>query len=146
MLLLEAGPTFISRNTDNQQSFALISEVKDSKPPRLDKLIPALVLVLAMLIMVAIGPVLFPEQNMSSLLVCGLVTSIIMVTFRILSQQECRDAVNWEVYVTIACAFGIGTAMTNSVREQPNLNRFHHLVPRFNELICFCLFYRDLQA
>lgn len=114
VLLLEAGPTFISRNTDNQQSFALISEVKDSKPPRLDKLIPALVLVLAMLIMVAIGPVLFPEQNMSSLLVCGLVTSIIMVTFRILSQQECRDAVNWEVYVTIACAFGIGTAMTNS--------------------------------
>lgn len=50
VLLLEAGPTFISRNTDNQQSFALISEVKDSKPPRLDKLIPALVLVLVMLI------------------------------------------------------------------------------------------------
>lgn len=62
MLLLEAGPTFISRNIDNQRSFALISEVKDSKPPRLDKLIPALVLVGAMLIVVAIGPVLFPEQ------------------------------------------------------------------------------------
>jgi uncharacterized protein with PhoU and TrkA domain len=28
VLLLEAGPTFISRNTDNQHSFALISEVK----------------------------------------------------------------------------------------------------------------------
>lgn len=62
VLLLEAGPTFISRNIDNQRSFALISEVKDSKPPRLDKLIPALVLVGAMLIVVAIGPVLFPEQ------------------------------------------------------------------------------------
>jgi len=114
VLLLEAGPTFISRNTHNQQSFALISEVKDSKPPRLDKLIPALMLVIAMLIIVAIGPAFFPEQNMSSLLVCGLVTSIIMVCFRILSQQECRDAINWEVYVTIACAFGIGTAMENS--------------------------------
>jgi len=88
--------------------------VKDSKPPRLDKLIPALVLVLAMLVTVAIAPQLFPEQNLSSLLVCGLLTSIIMVSFRILSQQECRDAVNWEVYVTIACAFGLGTAMTNS--------------------------------
>ena len=74
VLLLEAGPTFISRNIDNQQSFALISEVKDSKPPRLDKLVPALVLVLAMLIIVAIGPTFFPNQNMSSLLVCGLVT------------------------------------------------------------------------
>jgi len=113
-LLLEAGPTFISRNMDNQKSFALISEVKDSKPPRLDKLIPALVLTIVMLIVVAIGPVLFPEQNMSSLLVSGLVTSFIMVCLGILSQQECRDAVNWDVYVTIACAFGIGTAMENS--------------------------------
>lgn len=114
VLLLEAGPTFISRNADNQHSFALISEVKDSKPPRLNKLIPALLLVLAMLIIVAIGPALFPDQNMSSLLVCGLVTSVIMVGLGILSQQECRDAVNWDVYVTIACAFGIGKAMENS--------------------------------
>ncbi|KAL7540472.1 hypothetical protein ACHAXR_010131, partial [Thalassiosira sp. AJA248-18] len=114
VLLLEAGPTFISRNTDNQQSFALISEVKDSKPPRLDKLIPALALVLSMLIIVAIGPALFPDQNMKSLLVCGLVTSIIMVICKILSQQECRDSINWDVYVTIACAFGIGKAMENS--------------------------------
>ena len=106
MLLLEAGPTFISRNVENQHSFALISEVKDSKPPRLNKLIPALVLTLAMLIVVAIGPALFPDQNMSSLLVCGLVVAFIMVCLGILSQQECRDAVNWEVYVTIACAFG----------------------------------------
>ncbi|KAL7518562.1 hypothetical protein ACHAWX_003377 [Stephanocyclus meneghinianus] len=106
VLLLEAGPTFISRNTDNQHSFALISEVKDSKPPRLNKLIPALVLVVAMLAVVTAG--------VSSLLVCGLITCIIMVTFGIISQQECREAVNWEVYVTIACAFGIGTALTNS--------------------------------
>lgn len=113
VLLLEAGPTFISRNIDNQRSFALISEVKDSKPPRLDKLIPALVLVGAMLIVVAIGPVLFPEQNCSSLLTMGLLTSIVMVSMDMLSQQECRDAINWEVYITIACAFGIGTAMEN---------------------------------
>lgn len=113
-MLLEAGPTFISRNQDNQHSFALISEVKDSKPPRLDKFIPALVLTLVMLIVVAIGPGLFPDQNMSSLLVCGLVTAFIMVSFGMLSQQECRDAVDWEIYVTIACAFGIGAAMERS--------------------------------
>ena len=55
VLLLEAGPTFISRNTDNQKSFALISEVKDSKPPRLSLLIPAVLLVLAMLVIVTLG-------------------------------------------------------------------------------------------
>lgn len=36
-----------------------------------------------------------------------------MVSMDMLSQQECRDAINWEVYITIACAFGIGTAMEN---------------------------------
>ena len=68
-----------------------------------------------MLGIVAIGPMLFPEQNISSLLVCGLVVSFIFVCLGMLSQQECRDAVDWVVYVTIACAFGIGTAMENSV-------------------------------
>ncbi|EED91156.1 hypothetical protein THAPSDRAFT_269063 [Thalassiosira pseudonana CCMP1335] len=106
VLLLEAGPTFISRNTDNQHSFALISEVKDSKPPRLNKLVPAVALVVAMLAITTAG--------VSSLLVLGLITTIIMVCIGILSQQECRDAVNWDVYVTIASAFGIGTALTNS--------------------------------
>lgn len=106
VLLLEAGPTFISRNTDNQHSFALISEVADSKPPRLDKLIPAIVLVVAMLAVVTAG--------VSSLLVCGLITAMIMVRTGILSQQEARDSVSWDVYVTIACAFGIGIALTNS--------------------------------
>ena len=104
--------------------------LSDSKPPRLNKLVPALVLVLAMLIIVAIGPALFPDQNIQSLLVCGLVTSIIMVCFGILSQQECRDAVNWEVYVTIACAFGIGTAMENSVRKLFDLNELLAHFPR----------------
>ena len=114
VLLLEAGPTFLAQNSENQHSFALISEVKDSKPPRLNKLIPALVLLLVMLVVVALAPALFPDQNMGSLLVCGLVVSAIYVTFGILSQQEVRDAVNWDVYVTIASAFGIGAAMTES--------------------------------
>ena len=70
MLLLEAGPTFIQRNVDNQHSFALISKVRDSKPPRLEKLIPAVILVVAMLAVVMAG--------VSSLLVCGLITAFIM--------------------------------------------------------------------
>jgi di/tricarboxylate transporter len=52
--------------------------------------------------------------GVSSLLVCSLVASILMVMGGILSQQEVRDAINWEIYVTIASAFGIGTALTNS--------------------------------
>jgi di/tricarboxylate transporter len=37
-----------------------------------------------------------------------------MCAIGVLSQQEARDSINWEVYVTIASAFGIGTALVNS--------------------------------
>mmetsp|Transcript_5346 Transcript_5346/g.15593 ORF Transcript_5346/g.15593 Transcript_5346/m.15593 type:complete len:524 (-) Transcript_5346:162-1733(-) len=106
VLLLEAGPTFLARNADNAKSFALLSEVEDSAPPRLRLLIPALLLAFAMLAVFTAG--------VASLLVCALVAAILMVLIGILSQQEARDAVNWEIYVTIASAFGIGTALTNS--------------------------------
>lgn len=106
VLLLEAGPTFIQRNADNDRSFALLSEVEDSAPPRLRLLIPALALACAMLAVFTAG--------VASLLVCSLVAAILMVCIGILTQQEARDAVNWDIYITIACAFGIGTALTNS--------------------------------
>mmetsp|Transcript_14471 Transcript_14471/g.20628 ORF Transcript_14471/g.20628 Transcript_14471/m.20628 type:complete len:715 (-) Transcript_14471:17-2161(-) len=106
VLLLEAGPTFIKKSANGDDSFALLAEVEDSAPPRLKLLIPALGLSVAMLAVFTAG--------VAPLLVCGLITSMLMVMFGILSQQEVRDAINWEVYVTIACAFGIGTALTNS--------------------------------
>ena len=106
VLLLEAGPSFLKQNADNDNSFALLSEVEDSTPPRLKLLIPALLLAVAMLAVYTAG--------VASLLVCALVASILMVSCGILTQQEVRDAINWEIYVTIACAFGIGTALTNS--------------------------------
>jgi len=116
VLLLEAGPTFIARNTDNQRSFALISEVKDSQPPRLNKLKWALLITLIMLIFATIGPMIpsMENLNISNLFVLGLIASIVMVSAGIISQQECRDAVNWEVYITIASAYGIGSALTKS--------------------------------
>jgi di/tricarboxylate transporter len=109
VLLLEAGPTFIERNKDNDRAFALLAEVDNSAPPRLRFLIPALVIVAAMLIVVTLD-----FKGSPSLLVCALVAAILMVLLGIMSEKEARDAVNWEVYVTIACAFGIGTALTNS--------------------------------
>ena len=106
VLLLEAGPTFIRKNVHNDRSFALLAEVEDSAPPRLRLLIPALVLTAAMLIVYTAG--------VASLLVCALVASMLMVATGILSEHEAREAINWEVFVTIAAAFGIGTALVNS--------------------------------
>lgn len=106
VLLLEAGPTFIKRGVDNNRSFALLAEVEDSAPPRLRLLIPALFLTVAMLAVYTAG--------VAPLLVCALVASILMVCIGILSEQEARDAINWEIYIAIASAFGIGTALVNS--------------------------------
>ncbi|CAB9507029.1 Sodium/sulfate cotransporter [Seminavis robusta] len=106
VLLLEAGSAFIGKSAENERSFALLSEVKDSAPPRLRYLVPALIITLIMLIVATLG--------IASLLLCALVASILMVALGILTQQEARDAVNWEVYVTIACAFGIGEALVAS--------------------------------
>ena len=106
VLLLEAGPTFIKRSADSDRSFALLAEVEDSAPPRLSLLIPALVITAVMLIVFTAG--------VASLLVCALVASILMVVLGIMSEQEARDAVNWDVYITIAAAFGIGIALVNS--------------------------------
>jgi len=106
VLLLEAGPTFIERNTENDRSFALLSEVAGSAPPRLQLFWPALILTIVMLAVVTAG--------LTELIIAALIASGIMIAIGILSQQEARDAINWDVYVTIASAFGIGTALTNS--------------------------------
>jgi di/tricarboxylate transporter len=37
-----------------------------------------------------------------------------MVALGIVTQQEARDCLQWDLYVAIASAFGIGAAMVNS--------------------------------
>jgi uncharacterized protein with PhoU and TrkA domain len=49
VLLLEAGNTFIKGSADRDRSFVLLAEVEDSKPPRLHLLIPAILIIVAML-------------------------------------------------------------------------------------------------
>jgi len=107
VLLLEAGRSFMAKNSEgNNTSFVLLAEVEDSAPPRLRLLVPALLITVGMLAVFMAG--------LTSLLVSGLVASILMVVLGILSEQEARDAVNWDIYITIASAFGIGTALLNS--------------------------------
>jgi di/tricarboxylate transporter len=106
VLLLEAGSNFVKDNADNSRCFALLSEIEGSASPRMSLLIPSLFVTLVMLALYM--------ARVATLLETGLCASILMVYLGILTQQEARDAVNWEIYVTIASAFGIGTAMVNS--------------------------------
>jgi len=106
VLLLEAGPNFVKDHAESSHAFVLLSEVKDSSPPRLRHFVPAILITIAMLAVYTAGVL--------PLLVSSLLANMLMLIMGILSQQEARDAVNWEVFVTIASAFGIGTALTNS--------------------------------
>ena len=106
VLLLEAGPGFIAKSKDNDNSFALFAEVEDSAPPRLSLLLPALLIAVGMLVVFTAG--------LTDLITSALVASFLMVVLGILSEQETRDAVNWDIYISVGSAFGIGTALVNS--------------------------------
>jgi len=106
VLLLEAGPSFISKKVKHDRSFALVAEVEDSAPPRLRMLIPALIL--------TIGAYACYIANLSSLFGCAMVAAILMVALGILSESEARDAIKWDIYLTIAAASGIGSALVES--------------------------------
>jgi uncharacterized protein with PhoU and TrkA domain len=106
VLLLEAGPSFMSNKVKYDRSFALIAEVEDSSPPRLRMLIPALIL--------TVGAYGCYMGKLSSLWGCAMVAAILMVILGIMSESEARNAIQWSIYLTIASAFGIGTALVNS--------------------------------
>jgi di/tricarboxylate transporter len=112
VLVLEAGPSFIAKSAENDRSFALLAEVEDSAPPRLSLLIPALAIAALMLVVYTAG--------LTSFLVSALVASIFMIFLGILSEQEARHAVNWDIFITaeamanflvnVGTAVGIGDA------------------------------------
>ena len=106
VLLLEAGPSFMSTKVQQDRSFTLVAEVENSAPPRLRMVIPALILTLG-----AYGCFM---GNLSTLFGCAMVAAILMVALGIISESEARNAIRWEIYLTIASAFGIGTALVNS--------------------------------
>jgi hypothetical protein len=43
-----------------------------------------------------------------------MIAVILMVLMGVMSEDEARRSLNWSIYVTIACAFGVGLAMVNS--------------------------------
>jgi di/tricarboxylate transporter/predicted amino acid-binding ACT domain protein len=106
VLLIEAGPTFMKNHASNYKSFALVSEVENSSPPRPRLFLLCVVLIVASLTVAAL--------EIRSLLITGAIVGIILVGTGIVTQEEARRAVQWDLYVTVASAFGIGNAMKNS--------------------------------
>lgn len=107
VLLMEAGPSFMSNKAQQGSAFALVAEVENSAPPRMRMLIPALILTFGAYVSYIAGLV-------AELWGCAMVAAILMVALGIMSESEARNAIQWKIYLTIASAYGIGSALVNS--------------------------------
>lgn len=104
-LLLEAHPSFVERYR-NDPTFALVSEVANSSPPRHERAGIAVTLMLALIVLSAFEVV--------PLLTASLLTAGIMLLTRCLSGQEARKAIELNVLTAIAASLGIGEALEAS--------------------------------
>jgi len=104
-LLLEARASFASQHR-NSQDFFLVSQIKDSSPIRHDKAWVSLVILTAMVVLAATGGL--------SMLNAAMLAAGTMILTRCTSAASALRAIDWEVLLVIAAAFGIGRAMQTS--------------------------------
>jgi di/tricarboxylate transporter len=104
-LLLQVRPHFL-RAHRHDPAFCLISEMADWRPLRRDRAWIALALFGALIFLMSTGFV--------STLVAATLIAILMVACGCISASDARRSIEWQVLVTIAAAFGVGTALQNS--------------------------------
>ncbi|GBG28342.1 Sodium/sulfate cotransporter 1 [Hondaea fermentalgiana] len=107
VLILDTGPNFVQRYRDNP-NFLLVTEIDDSSPPHFDKFYIALVSVIIMLVMYVVF------SDYITLIEPAIFVSGIMLVTGILTPESARAAVSWDVIVTIAAAFGLSNALSNT--------------------------------
>ncbi len=101
-LLVEAHPSFADQQRDSRDFF-LVSRLPDSNPPRHDRALLAVLILVAMVVVVS-----FEWMSMlkASMLAAGL-----MLFTRSIAIETARRAVDWEVLLAIASSFALGTAL-----------------------------------
>jgi di/tricarboxylate transporter len=104
-LLLQTGPHFL-RAHRNDPAFYLISDVADWRPVRRDRAWIAALLVLALIGLMA--------SEIIPTAVAAMTIAVLMVASGCLSAGEARRSIEWQVLITIAAAFGVGTALEKS--------------------------------
>ena len=104
-LLLQTRPHF-PRAYRNDPSFYLVSAVEEWRALRRDRAWLAVALFAGLIVLMTTGWI--------SALVAATLAAVAMVGVRCIAPGEARRSIDWQVLVTIAAAFGLGTAMHNS--------------------------------
>ena len=101
-LLLEAPPSF-AQTQRNSRDFFLVSRVENSSPPRFERSLLALVILIGMVTVVAFGWL--------SMLEAAVLAAGLMLVTRCVSGATARRSVDWQVLIVIAASFGLGQAL-----------------------------------
>lgn len=101
-LLLEARSGFAARHR-NSRDFYLVSSIEDSTPPRHERALVALAILVGMIVIVTFGWLTMLE---GAFLAAGL-----MLVTRCVTGNAARKSVDWQVLIVIAASFGLGQAM-----------------------------------
>ncbi len=106
-LLLQTGPHFVEANRNNPD-FYLVSGMEEVRPVRHDRAPLSLGLLVLMILLLVFGGPRLPTV-VAAFLVAGL-----MMMTRCISAADARRSVRWDVLLTIAAAFGLGSALDAS--------------------------------
>ncbi|MCA9088246.1 MAG: SLC13 family permease [Planctomycetaceae bacterium] len=104
-LLLQVGPHFL-RAHRHDPAFYLVSDVDDWRPLRHDRSWIALVIFAALIVLMSTGTI--------PIIVAAMLSAVAMVVAGCISTGDARRSIEWQVLITIAAAFGVGTALQNS--------------------------------
>ena len=101
-LLLETHDDFV-RNQRYSKDFLLVSEIENSRPVRHEHRIRAAVIMLAMVLVVAVGWL--------SMLKAAFLAAGLMVVTRCIRASDARRSVDWQVLLVIAASIALGGAL-----------------------------------
>ncbi|MGD9854319.1 MAG: SLC13 family permease [Planctomycetaceae bacterium] len=104
-LLLQVKPHFL-RAYRHDPAFYLVSNVEGWRPLRRDRAWIALLLFLGLIVLMTTDAV--------PIVLSAMLTAVLMVALGCLSSGDARRSVEWQVLITIAAAFGVGSALQNS--------------------------------
>ena len=108
-LLLEAHPSFVDQQRNNRDFF-LVSRLEDSQPPRHERSLLAVAILVGMVLLASLTPL---GMFRAALLAAGL-----MIATRCCSITLARRSIDWEVLLAIAASFAIGAALEKTKAAQ----------------------------
>lgn len=107
-LLLEA-PTAFAEQHRNSRDFFLVSAVANSNPPRHDRAVISILILVGMVLAAT-----FLERFGVKMIHAAVVAAGLMIFTRCCTGPQARRAVDWQVLTIIAAALALGTALENT--------------------------------